>query len=62
MEKIAVLTRGLWRLRGEIAQLSGMIPVRWDTFPRPAVAAFAGWGHAPTADRARRAANRSGKP
>lgn len=39
-----------------------MTPVRWDTFPRPAVDAVAGWGHAPTATRARRLANQLGKP
>jgi len=62
MERIAVLTRGLWRLRGEIAALSGMQPVWWDSFPRPEIAAVAGWGHAATAARARRLAARRNVP
>ena len=35
MGQIAVLTRGLWRLRGEIAALTGMTPVRWEPWRRP---------------------------
>jgi capsular polysaccharide export protein len=62
MQRIAVLTWGLWKLRREIAQLTGMTPVRWDTFPRPRFDAVAGWGHAPTTIRARRLAERHGKP
>ena len=62
MANIAVLTGGLWRLRREIATLTGMTPVRWDTWPRPSFAAVAGWGHKPTAERAKRLAARSGKP
>ena len=62
MGQIAILTRGLWRLRGEIAALTGMKPVRWEPWRRPAFDAVAGWGHAPTADRARRLANRHGVP
>jgi capsular polysaccharide export protein len=52
----------LWKLRREIAALSGMTPVRWDTFPRPRFDAVAGWGHAATSIRARRLARRHGKP
>jgi capsular polysaccharide export protein len=62
MQQVAILTTGLWRLRHEIAVLTGMRPVRWDRFPRPSFDAVAGWGHAATADRARRLARRSGKP
>jgi capsular polysaccharide export protein len=62
MTTIAILTSGLWRLRGEIAALTSMTPVRWDRWPRPAVDAVAGWGHAPTANRARRLAARLAKP
>jgi capsular polysaccharide export protein len=39
-----------------------MTPVRWDTLPRPGFEAVAGWGHAATAVRARRLAERSGVP
>jgi capsular polysaccharide export protein len=62
MEQIAILTTGLWRLRREVAVMSGMRPVWWDSIPRPRFSAAAGWGHAATADRARRLAARSGKP
>jgi capsular polysaccharide export protein len=62
MQRIAVLTWGLWKLRREIAALTSMTPVRWDTFPRPSFDAVAGWGHAPTTVRARRLAERHGKP
>jgi capsule polysaccharide export protein KpsC/LpsZ len=62
MQHIAVLTSGLWRLRGEIEALSGMTPVRWTPWARPHFASVAGWGHAPTADRARRLARESGAP
>jgi len=62
MGQIAILTRGLWRLRGEIAALTGLSPVRWEPWRRPAFEAVAGWGHKPTADRARRLASQSGAP
>ena len=62
MGQIAVLTHGLWRLRGEIAALTGMTPVRWYSWPRPSFDAVAGWGRAPTTKAARRLAERSGKP
>jgi capsular polysaccharide export protein len=61
MQQIAILTHGLWRLRHQVAALSGMEPVWWHRFPRPAVSAFAGWGHASTATRARRLAHSTGK-
>ena len=62
MDQIAILTSGLWRLRREVAALTGMDPVRWDGVRRPAFSAVAGWGHKPSADRARRLARQSGKP
>ena len=62
MTRIAVLTRGLWRLRREIAEITGMTPVRWRPLSRPAFDAVAGWGKAPTTRRARRLAEESGKP
>jgi capsular polysaccharide export protein len=62
MEQIAILTSGLWRLRDEVAALTGMEPIRWGVLRRPDFAAVAGWGHKPTADRARRLAQKSGAP
>jgi capsular polysaccharide export protein len=62
MQQIAVLTSGLWRLRAEVEVLSGLTPVRWTAWTRPHFAAVVGWGHAPTADRARRLAREAGTP
>lgn len=62
MGTIAVLTRGLWRLRHEVAVLTGMSPVRWTGLARPRFDAVAGWGHRPTAAAARRLAARDGVP
>lgn len=62
MMRIAVLTRGLWRLRREIAEVTAMTPVRWRPLSRPSFEAVAGWGNAPTTRRARRLAQDSGKP
>jgi capsular polysaccharide export protein len=62
MKRIAILTIGLWKLRREIAALTEMIPVRSLGLSHQGFEAVAGWGHAPTASRARRLAERSGKP
>ena len=62
MGRIAILTRGLWRLRQEVAALSGMEPVRHEPWRRPAFEAVAGWGHKSTAIRARKLAARLGVP
>src|SRR6187399_1441388 len=62
MRKIAILTHGLWRLRGEVEALSGMEPVRWEPWRKSALDAVAGWGQKATANRARRLANRLGVP
>ena len=58
---IHVFSSGLWRLREEIAQLSGMIPRR-ALLTAGRDGAVAGWGHKPTAARARAAAERNGLP
>ena len=62
MGRIAILTRGLWLLRHEIGALTGLNPVLWDPIRRPSFDAVAGWGHKPTADRARRLARSAGMP
>src|SRR4051812_1395242 len=62
MGKIAILTRGLWRLKREVGALSGLHPVRWQPWRKSELDAVAGWGHKMTADRARRLANRLGVP
>jgi capsular polysaccharide export protein len=62
MGRIAILTRGLWRLREEVGALTGLSPVFWAPWRRPAFEAVAGWGHKPTADRARQLAWQAGVP
>ncbi|CAN5380087.1 capsular polysaccharide biosynthesis protein [soil metagenome] len=58
---LLVYSHGLWRLRDELAELTGLTPKRaW--LGADGCAAVAGWGHKPTAVRARRAAARAGKP
>jgi len=60
-QSIAILSRGLWRLRDEVHTLTGMTPSRaWRSAGH--ASAVAGWGHKPTADRARAAAERAGLP
>ena len=60
--QVAIFSRGLWKLRGEAAQLTGLAPVRAAPLIQPRFDAVAGWGHKPTASRARRVAQKSGKP
>jgi capsular polysaccharide export protein len=51
--KVVIYSPGLWRLRHEVAALSGLDPVRgarWRALPGDAT--IAGWGHKPTADYA----------
>ena len=60
--RIAIYSQGLWRLRGEVAALTGMQPVRVIARSRPDCDAIAGWGYKGTATRARAAARRLGKP
>ena len=63
MGRIAILTpRPLAAARARSRALTGMSPVRWEPWRRPAFDAVAGWGHAPTADRARRLARQPGVP
>ncbi|MFD1696815.1 hypothetical protein [Roseibium aestuarii] len=59
--RIGFATSGLWRLRTEIEQLTGATARRlWPL--ALGVDAIAGWGHKPTADRARRLARLRGLP
>ncbi len=61
--QIAILSRGLWRMRRDVAALSGLEPVFRPVGPLPGdVTAVAGWGHKPTAERARALAGRTGLP
>lgn len=58
---IHIYSGGLWRLRHEVAELTGLAPERrWWSAPREGT--IAGWGHKPSAARARLAARRSGLP
>ena len=61
--KVAIYSAGLWRLRNEVAALTGLTPVRgarWRALPPDAT--VAGWGHKPTAARARAVAARRALP
>lgn len=62
MGRIAILRSGVWRLRGEIAALTGLQPVRRTPLGPGGADAVAGWGHKPTALAARRLAARSRMP
>jgi capsule polysaccharide export protein KpsC/LpsZ len=59
--RVGVFTGGLWRRRAVVAALTGMRPARrfWSARGLDAVC---GWGHKPTAARARAAAARAGLP
>ena len=58
---IYIFSAGVWRLRDEIAAMTGLVPRRaWLAAPNSG--AIAGWGHKATADRARALARRAGLP
>ena len=60
-QAVHIFSSGLWQLRGEVAAMSGLEPQRcWVAGPRDG--SIGGWGHKPTADRARAAAVRYGLP
>lgn len=61
MERIGVFGSGLWRLREDLAVVTGGRPVRRVLSTR-GLDATAGWGFKPTAARARAAARRAGIP
>lgn len=58
---IGVFSSGLWRLRARVAALTGLRPERRWLSAR-GLAAAAGWGHKPTARRARACARAAGLP
>jgi capsular polysaccharide export protein len=59
--KIGIYTQGLWRLRHDVATVTGLKPVRrW--YGTRGLDAVTGWGFKPTADHARRLAARNGLP
>ena len=58
---VHIFTNGLWRLRSEIAAMSGLVPKRAWLSARGG-GAVAGWGHKPTARFARALARRSNLP
>lgn len=58
---VHIFSAGLWRLRDEVAAMSGLTPQR-AFFTAGRSGAVAGWGHKPTANRARRQASRRGLP
>jgi capsular polysaccharide export protein len=60
-EPVHIYSPGLWSLRHEVAEMTGLTPHRAYLRGRGR-GAVAGWGHKETADRARAAARRSGRP
>lgn len=58
---IGIYNRGLWRLRDDVAAVTGLAPARRFVTAR-GVDAVAGWGHKPTARHARTIARRKGLP
>ncbi len=60
-DQIAVYSLGLMRLADEIRTMTGLEPVHRILSPS-SCSAVAGWGHKPTATRARRAARRNNLP
>lgn len=59
---IAIFSSGLWRLRDEVACLSGLSPRRVLWRAPSTATAIVGWGHKPTAAKARAEARRTGLP
>jgi capsule polysaccharide export protein KpsC/LpsZ len=59
--RIALATSGLWQLRQEVELMTGATACRLSPF-MGSVDAIAGWGHKPTAARARHIANTRGIP
>lgn len=60
-QPVHIFSAGLWRLRSEVAAMSGLMPQRTYLFAGR-IGAVAGWGHKPTAGQARREARRRGLP
>lgn len=60
-DPVYIFSGGLWQLRDEVGLIAGLEPkrARWRAGPSGAVA---GWGHKPSANRARAAAQRHGLP
>jgi capsular polysaccharide export protein len=54
MQRVAILSAGVWQLRDAIHEITGFEPVRWlPPFQRPAFGCVVGWGLKPTSTRAR---------
>ncbi|MBI3673663.1 MAG: capsular polysaccharide biosynthesis protein, partial [Rhizobiales bacterium] len=60
-EPVHIFSSGLWRLREEVAALTGLEPCR-AFLSAGTTGAVAGWGYRPTAERAQAAAQRRGLP
>ena len=58
---VHIFSAGLWRLRDEVAQMSGLVPRR-ARLTAGTDGAVAGWGHKPTARHARAEARRRNLP
>lgn len=54
LQRVAILSPGVWQLRDAIREITGFEPVRWlPPFQRPDFGCVVGWGLKPTSTRAR---------
>ena len=54
MQRVAILSSGVWQLRDAVREITGLEPVRWmPPFKRPEFGCVVGWGLKPTSTRAR---------
>ena len=60
LQRVAILSPGVWQLRDAIREITGFEPVRWlPPFQRPDFGCVVGWGLKPTSTRARELAIKS---
>jgi len=55
-QTVAIRSPGIWKLRRDVAALTGLEPQRYHLRPPEGTACLLGWGHRPSADPVRRAA------
>lgn len=61
-QTVAIRSPGIWKLRRDVAALTGLEPQRYHLRPPEGTACLLGWGHRPSAAPVRRAAAALGLP
>lgn len=61
-QTVAIRSPGIWKLRRDVAAVTGLEPQRYRLRPPEGSACLLGWGHRPSADPVRRAAAALGLP